>query len=58
LVDYNRRNHIKTDGMVNDGILDNLDEVKVYPIEIKTEQDLAREIVRIVNLSMAQGYNR
>jgi hypothetical protein len=42
--------------MVNDWILDNLDEVKVYPIEIKTEQDLAREIARIAKLSMAQGY--
>ena len=42
--------------MVNDGILDNLEAIKVYPIEIKTEEDLAREIARIANLSLALGY--
>jgi hypothetical protein len=54
--DYNRRNHGKTDGVINDGILDNLEAIKVYDIEIKTEADLVREIARIANLSMALGY--
>ena len=54
--DYNKRNHTKTDGVINDGILDNLEAIKVYPIEIKTEEDLAKEIARIANLSMALGY--
>ena len=40
--DYNKRNHGKTDGVINDGILDNLEAIKVYPIEIKTEEDLAK----------------
>jgi hypothetical protein len=44
------------DGIVNDEVLDNLDKIKVYPIEIKTEQDLAKEIARIANLSMVLGY--
>jgi hypothetical protein len=54
--DYNKKNHTKTDGVVNDGILDNLEAIKVYPVEIKAEADLAREIARIANLSMALGY--
>jgi hypothetical protein len=44
------------DGVVNDEILDNLDKIKVYGIEIKSEQDLAREIARIASLSMVLGY--
>ncbi len=54
--DYNKRNHTKTDGVINDGILDNPEAIKVYPVEIKTEDELAKEIVRIANLSMALGY--
>jgi hypothetical protein len=54
--DFNKRNHSKMDGIVNNEVLDNLDKIKVYPIEIKTEQDLAREISRIANLSLVLGY--
>jgi hypothetical protein len=54
--DYNKRNHTKTDGVINEGILDNLEAIKVYPIDVKTEEELAREIARIANLSMALGY--
>jgi hypothetical protein len=54
--DHNKRNHTKTDGVINEGILDNLEAIKVYPIEVKTEENLAREIARIANLSMALGY--
>jgi hypothetical protein len=54
--DFNKRNLSKTDGVVNDEILDNLDKIKVYTIEIKSEQDFAREIARIASLSMALGY--
>lgn len=41
---------------MNDEILGNLNEVKVYPIAIKTEKDLAKEIARIANLSLLLGY--
>jgi len=44
------------DGIVNDEVLDNLDKIRVYSIEIKTEQDLAGEIARIANLSLVLGY--
>jgi hypothetical protein len=44
------------DGVVNDGILDKLDKIKIYLIEIKLEHDLAKEITRIANLSMVIGY--
>lgn len=51
--DYNKRNHTKTDGVINAGVLDNLEAIKVYDIEIRPGEDLAREISRIANLSMA-----
>jgi hypothetical protein len=54
--DYNKKKHTKTDGVINDGILDNLEAIKVYPIEIKTEEDLSKEIARIANISMTLGY--
>jgi hypothetical protein len=44
------------DGIVEDEVLTHLDRIKVYPIEIKSEDDLVREIVRIANLSMKLGY--
>lgn len=37
--DFNKRNHSKMDGVVNDEVLDNLDKIKIYPNEIKSEQD-------------------
>ena len=54
--DFNKRNHSKMDGVVNDEVMDNLDKIQVYQIEITSEQDLAREIARIANPAMALGY--
>jgi hypothetical protein len=54
--DYNKRRHGKTDGVIDDGILDTLGAIKIYPIEIKTEAELVEEIARIANLSLARGY--
>jgi hypothetical protein len=54
--DFNKQNHAAVDGVVNDEVLENLDKIKLYPIEIKTEQDLAREIARTANLSLSLGY--
>ena len=54
--DFNKRNHSKMDGVVNDGILDNLDKIKIYPIEIRSEQDFVMKIARIASLSMALSY--
>jgi hypothetical protein len=33
--DYNKRNHGNTDGIIDEGILDNLEMIKVYDIELK-----------------------
>jgi hypothetical protein len=37
-------------------VLNNLERIEIYPIQIKSEDDLVREIVRIANLSMKLGY--
>ena len=53
---YNRKYHKTTDGIINDEVLVNLDKIKIYPIKIKSENDLAKEIARIANLSLKKGY--
>jgi len=53
---YNRKYHAITDGIINDEVLGNLDKIKIYPIKIESEDDLAREIARIANLSLKKGY--
>ena len=53
---YNRKYHQTTDGIINDEVLDNDDKIKIYPIKINSEKDLANEIARIANLSLKKGY--
>ena len=53
---YNRKYHQTTDGIINDEVLDNMDRIKIYPIKIESEKDLANEIARIANLSLKKGY--
>jgi len=53
---YNRKYHKTTDGLINDEVLDNIDRIKIYPIKINSEEDLANEIARIANLSIKKGY--
>ena len=53
---FNRRYHNKIDGIINDEVLDNLKKIKIYPITIDSEKALAKEVVRIANLSMKLGY--
>jgi hypothetical protein len=53
---YNRRNHTTTDVIINADVLDNLDRIKIYPIKIESEKDLANEIARSANLSIKKGY--
>jgi hypothetical protein len=53
---YNRRNHTAIDGTINDEVLDNIDRIKIYPINIESEEDLANEIARVANLSLKKGY--
>jgi hypothetical protein len=54
--DYNRQNHTATDGIINDEVLYNLPLIEIYPIDIHSEEDLAKEIARIANLSIKLGY--
>jgi hypothetical protein len=44
------------DGIVNDEVLNNPAKIIVHPVEIKSETDLAREIVRIANTALTLGY--
>jgi hypothetical protein len=44
------------DGIVNDEVAGNLEKIRIYPIEIKSEEDLLKEIARIANLSLKLGY--
>ena len=53
--EYNRRHHVATDGIINDEVLYNLPLIEVFPIDIQSEEDLAREIARIANLSINLG---
>lgn len=53
--DYNRTFHKEMDGIINDEVLENLSKIEVYPVTIESEDDLAREIARIANLSIALG---
>lgn len=53
---FNRAHHAQIDATVNDEVLHHLDKIRIYPITIHSEKDLAREIARIANLSRKLGY--
>jgi hypothetical protein len=53
---FNRKNHKIIDGTVEDEVLSNLDKIHIYPVTIKSEEALAKEIARIANLSLKLGY--
>ena len=53
---YNRKNHVVTDGIINDEVLDHIGKIKIYHITLESEEDLANEIARIANLSIKKGY--
>ena len=53
---FNLTYHKDIDGIINDGILENLDKIKIYPIRIDSEEGLAKEIAKIANQAMNLGY--
>jgi hypothetical protein len=53
---FNREHHLAVDGTINDEVLDNLDKIRIYPVTITSEKELAGEIARIANLSLKLGY--
>lgn len=53
---YNRKHHAGTDNVINLEVMDHLERIRIYDIQIRSEVDLAREIARIADLSIALGY--
>jgi len=53
---FNRKYHKEIDGIINDEVLDNLDRIKIYPIKIESEYDLARKVAKIANDARQLGY--
>ncbi len=52
---YNRKHHRSTDGVLNGEVLANLTKIKLYKIDIASEEDLIREVARVANLSLNLG---
>jgi len=53
---FNWMHHKDIDGIINSEVLDNLDRIKIYPIKIASEYDLAKEIAKIANDAKELGY--
>jgi hypothetical protein len=53
---FNKEHHKVIDGIINDEVLYNLQKIKLYPIKIESEEDLAKEIARIANISIHLGF--
>lgn len=53
---FNKRYHLNMDGILEQKVLDNLSEIKIEKITIKTEDELIKEICRIANMSMELGF--
>ncbi|KJS30421.1 MAG: hypothetical protein VR64_16670 [Desulfatitalea sp. BRH_c12] len=52
---FSKKNHLANDGIIEEDVLRNLDKIRIYEIIIKSEAELATEVARIANLSMALG---
>lgn len=53
---YNRKYHHVLESIINDVVLASIEKIKVYKIKIESEEDLAKEISRIANISVKKGY--
>ena len=53
---FNKKAHAGNDAIINAEVLDHLSLIRIYPIRIRSERDLARHVARIANLSMALAY--
>ena len=53
---YNRKHHVRTDGIIEEDVLSNLQRIELYPIVIDSEQILIKEVARIANLSLKLAY--
>jgi hypothetical protein len=52
---YNEKYHSRTDGVINNEVLDHPEKIKIYPIILDSEKDLAVHIARIAALSLRKG---
>jgi hypothetical protein len=55
---FNKNHHSKNDGIVESSVLNNIGYIQrnIYEIQITSEEDLAREIARIANISGRLAY--
>ena len=53
---FNKKNHRAIDMIINSDVLGKINRIKIYQVNIKSEDDLALEIARIANLSISLGY--
>ena len=52
---FNRKYHRRIDGIINKEVATHRSRIKIYPIDIRSEEDLIREVVRIANQALALG---
>ena len=52
---YNQQYHTATDGIINHEMLYNLPLIEIYPIDIRSEMDLAKEIARVPTYHSSWG---
>ena len=53
---FNRKYHVKFDGIIDEEVMSNLQRFELYPVVIDSEQTLAKEVARIANLSLKLAY--
>ena len=53
---FNRKYHVKLDGIIDEEVMSNLQRIELYPIVIDSEATLAKEVARIANLSLKLAY--
>lgn len=53
---YNRKYHHILENIINDEVLDNIGKIKIFEINIESEEDLAEEISKVANISIKKGY--
>ena len=53
---FNKKYHLANDGIIDNEIIAHIDQIKIYPIHITCEEDLAEAVAGIANLSKNLGY--
>jgi hypothetical protein len=54
--DFNKKNHMAIDLMIKPEELNSKNGIKLYPVNIKSENDFAKKIAEIANISIKLGY--